>query len=717
MSLNVNESGMNPGEGIERIVDLIEIAGGLPRSTVVVVGGHRIEDLRLVESARDHGIVDRIILVGVKDRITKAVAEVGIDIDPKDIVPAENDEQIARATVDLIKAGGVDIVLKGAISTPILNRHMLPLAIRSTVSLVTVFDAASIADGRPMVLTDAGVTTVCNFGRMQDLVRNAVDVARTVMAINTPRVAILSANEKQIPSLPSTWIGLETAKRSWPDAVVCGPLSFDLATDLESVAIKGLPDLPNAKEVAGRADVLVCPGIDSANALYKTISAMNKYGEASLASITVGFPVPYIILSRSDSLETRLVSIALCAVYVQRSLQNKVHQKPEAVAAPAAKTYRVLTVNPGSTSMKTALFENDQCVQQAEISCEIVSGGALARRDKQVEQLTQLVLDVLDKWGRGNVDAVAARGGFLPRPNEKLSGGAYLVAEKRDGRIVVDEAIVSAVRERPEREHASNYGAPVAAALARKLSAPAIVVDPVVVDEFIPEAEISGYAPIVRRSTSHALSVRAVSRRAAREIGRSLEDINLVVAHLGGGITVAAVRKGRIIDNNIALLGGGPFTPQRAGDLPTGELIDLCFSGRFTRNELIEELTKRGGLMSYLGTDRMEEVEQRIIDNDIRARLVADAMVYQIAKEIGKAFVAAGCDVEAIVLTGGLTRSKRLRDALRRRVIRLAPVVVYEGSLEMAALAASAIDMLSGRQLPLRYQAPGGPKNTGGVKI
>jgi len=309
--------------GIERVVDLIEIAGGLPASTVVVVGGHRVEDLRLVESARDHGIVDRIILVGMKDRIAQAVAEVGIEIDPKDIVPAENDDQIAQATVELIKAGNVDIVLKGAISTPILNRNMLPLAVRSTVSLVTVFDAASISNGRPMILTDAGVTTVCNFERMQDLVQNAIDVARTVMEIDKPRVAILSANEKLIPSLPSTQIGLDTAKRSWTDAVVCGPLSFDLATDLESVSIKGLPDLPNAQEVAGRADILVCPGIDAANILYKTISAMNKYGEASLASITVGFPVPYIILSRSDSLETRLVSIALCAVYIQRSARNK----------------------------------------------------------------------------------------------------------------------------------------------------------------------------------------------------------------------------------------------------------------------------------------------------------------------------------------------------------------------------------------------------------
>lgn len=692
-------------ERLEKVADIIEIAGGLgSASTVVVVGGHRVEDLRLVESARDHGIVGRIILVGLKDRIAKSVAEVGIEIDPEDIVGAENDEQIARATVELIRAGGIDIVLKGAISTPIINRHMLPLAVRPTVSLVTIFDAACIAGGRPIIFTDAGVTTVCNFGRIQDLIRNAVDVAGAVMGIGRSRVAVLSANEKQIPSLPSTWIGLESAKRTWPDAVICGPLSFDLAVDEGSVSIKGMPDLPNAAEVAGRADVLVCPGIDTANVLYKTISAMNKYGEASLASITVGFPVPYIILSRSDSLETRLVSIALSSIYARRSPRKQI--RAQDAPSPAAEVYRVLAVNPGSTSMKAALYENDRCIREIELVCDIPLGGGPSRRRSKVEELTRMVCDMLDQWG-GKVDAVAGRGGFLPRPQGKLSGGIYLVAEERDGRVVVDEEIVSAVMDRPGKEHASNFGIPIAAALARKLGVPAVTVDPVIVDEFTPEAELSGYEPIVRRSTAHALSIHAAAKRAARDIGRPVEEINLVVGHLGGGVTVAAVRGGRMVDNNIALLGGGPFTPQRAGDLPLGELIDLCYSGRFSRDELIAELTKRGGLRSYLGTDRMEEIEERVAGGDGRARLAVDAMVYQMAKEIGKAFVAAGCDVEAIVLTGGLTRSKLVRDGLRKRVIRLAPVMVYEGSLEMAALAAGAVDMLSGRRKPARYKAPG----------
>jgi len=307
---------------LETVADLIEIAGQLPACTVAVVGGDRVEDLRLVESAWDHGIVDRIILIGQHDRIARAVDEVGVEVRAEDIVSVDDEEEAAATTVELIEAGTADIVLKGNISTPVINRHMLPLAIRPTVSLVTVFDAAPIAGGRVMILTDAGVTTNCTFERMQHLVDNAVEVARRVLGIPRPRVAILSANEKQVASLPSTRMGADLAALDWPNAVVYGPLSLDLATDPGSVAIKGLPDRPGADDVAGRADVLVCPGIDAANVLYKAISALNKYGLASLASLTVGFPVPYVILSRADSLETRLESIALGTIYAQRTLES-----------------------------------------------------------------------------------------------------------------------------------------------------------------------------------------------------------------------------------------------------------------------------------------------------------------------------------------------------------------------------------------------------------
>ena len=287
----------------------------MPAANVLIVGGDRLEDLTLLQSARELGIVSRAIIVGNKCKIAQSIEEAGVEINQNDIVNSKNDEETATAAVELIKAGGIDILLKGNISTPVLNKCMLPLAVRPTVSLVSIFEAAPIADGRPMILTDAGFTTVCDFGRMVDLVRNAIEVAQLVMGIDRPKVAILSANEKQIASLPSTRIGLELARHSWPNASVCGPLSFDLASDPQSVAVNGLPDLPGATEVAGQADVLVCPGIDSANILYKAIAAMTKYGPASIAGITVGFTIPYIIISRTDTPKTRLESIALCTVY------------------------------------------------------------------------------------------------------------------------------------------------------------------------------------------------------------------------------------------------------------------------------------------------------------------------------------------------------------------------------------------------------------------
>ncbi len=302
---------------LKSVSDLVGIAGQLPATTILIPGGDRIEDIKLVDTARDFGIIKQAILVGDEAKIRENADKLGVTLE-KDIVIAGTDETIGGQTIELVNDGLVDIVLKGGISTPIINRAMLKLAVRSTVSLASIFDADPIANGRPMILTDAGVTTVCSQDRMIDMILNSVELARTVMEIDRPKVAILSANEKQIPSLPSTAMGLELAQMQWDDAIVCGPLSFDLATDPESVEVKGMPDVPNAEIVAGHADILVCPGIDAANVLYKTVTAMTKYGQASIAGVTLGFKVPYIILSRSDSLATRLESVSLCSIYARR---------------------------------------------------------------------------------------------------------------------------------------------------------------------------------------------------------------------------------------------------------------------------------------------------------------------------------------------------------------------------------------------------------------
>ena len=260
------------------------------------------------------------------------------------------------------------------------------------------------------------MTCVCNFGRMVDLIQNSIEVAQKVMGIAKPKVAILSANEKQIPSLPSTMTGLELSKLKWDQAFVCGPLSFDLATDPESVITKGMPKLPNAEVVAGKADILICPGIDSANIVYKTVASMVKYGDASIGGITLGFKVPYIILSRSDSLSTRLESIALCSIYAQR--KNELRKEPiviESTKADAPK--RVLVVNPGSTSIKIAVYENDNCLFESEAEFKTASIDTSKGRVDQAKSLAQLVKQEFEKSGIESLDAISGRGGFLVHPD------------------------------------------------------------------------------------------------------------------------------------------------------------------------------------------------------------------------------------------------------------------------------------------------------------
>lgn len=304
---------------LKTVLDIIEAAGRLTSSSVIVAGGDRAEDIRLVESARDHGFVDRIVLVGHKTNIEKTVNDLGIEIDRKDILHAGGDEEIAARTVQTALEEDIHVVLKGRVTTAVLSREMLKMANRPTTSLVSMMDASALAGGRLFLMSDPAITTVINFGRLAGIIRNAVDVARMAAGIEKPRVALLSAYEGVLPSLPSTSMALKLAGIQWPDALVCGPLSFDLAMDPEALRIKGMPDLPHAQEVAGKADVLICPNIETGNVLYKCISAQARFGGASVANIAVGFDVSYGVISRADSLECRLASVALCSVFAQRS--------------------------------------------------------------------------------------------------------------------------------------------------------------------------------------------------------------------------------------------------------------------------------------------------------------------------------------------------------------------------------------------------------------
>ena len=301
------------------VSELLDIAGAMPPKTVVIAGGEREADLRLVEAARDHGLIRRVLLVGDPDRVREAGRANRLAIQDADLIPAATEEEIAARTAELVERNEVDLVLKGRISTPILNRALFAFRTRRTVSLVTLFDAPPIGGGRLMAFTDAGVTTICDADRTADLIENAAEIGRTVLGRPCPRAALLSANEKQIKSLPSTMIAAELTARSWEGVRVYGPLSLDLAVDPEAVAAKHLSDIAAEAGVMGCADILVCPGIDAANVLYKALMELCKYGVASTASVAVGLAAPYILLSRADPVEAKLDSIALGCIYAERT--------------------------------------------------------------------------------------------------------------------------------------------------------------------------------------------------------------------------------------------------------------------------------------------------------------------------------------------------------------------------------------------------------------
>jgi butyrate kinase len=429
---------------------------------------------------------------------------------------------------------------------------------------------------------------------------------------------------------------------------------------------------------------------------------MTATGNARMACVTVGIKTPYIITSRSDPERSKIDSIALSCIYsnhLQNTAGNKDAPKPEEVL----KRYHVLTVNPGSTSTKLALHENRQCLKNFEVPRPHKSGLSGEAMDAEVEEYVQQIKEFLTD-DLPKPDAIVGRGGFLNRENQRIKGGVYQVCSVEEGEVREEADIISAVRDCAEMDHASNLGIPIAARLAREFGIPAFSVDPVVSDDLQESARYSGYAPIERKSIGHILSIRASARKAAAMIGRPFEKSGFLVAHIGGGMSVAAIRNGEIIDNTLALLGEGPFTPQRAGTLPQNELIDLCFEGGFDRKSLKVELTKRAGLISYIGEDRMEKIEQRIKDGDEEAEKAVSAMVYQIAKDIGAMNIAIGGPVDAIVLTGGLSRSDFIVGMLKKRVGHLAQMIVFRDTMEMEAMASGALSILRGEAEPRRYQ-------------
>ncbi len=247
-------------------------------------------------------------------------------------------------------------------------------------------------------------------------------------------------------------------------------------------------------------------------------------------------------------------------------------------------------------------------------------------------------------------------------------------------------------------DHPSNCGGLIAFAIGKKLGVPAFIVDPVVVDELIPEARISGMPLVKRKSIFHALNQKAVARQVAKALNKSYMDVNVIIAHLGGGITVGCHRKGYVVDVNNGLDGDGPFSAERSGSVPVGDLIKACYSGAYTLSEMKKLVKGHGGMVAYLGTNDMKVVEKQILEGNETSKLLYDALIYQVCKEIGALSTVVSGELDAIALTGGMAKSDMFVNSVKSKISFLAPVYIFPGEQEMLALAMGALRVLRGEE-------------------
>lgn len=351
----------------------------------------------------------------------------------------------------------------------------------------------------------------------------------------------------------------------------------------------------------------------------------------------------------------------------------------------------VLAINPGSTSTKVSLFEGENELKTFKIDHSKEELDKYKKVADQYDYRLNLIKNWLNDEGipTNSLIAVVGRGGLL-RP---MPGGTYSVTDSmlEDLKIGI------------QGEHASNLGGMLARGLANVENIPSYIVDPVAVDEFNEVARISGLKEIPRKSLIHALNIKAVSHRRANELNKDLKDLNLLVAHLGGGISIAPVEGGKMIDvNNAKEM--GPFSPDRTGGLPVGDIVKMCFSGKYSLAEMKIKIQGEGGLFSYLGTMDGREVQARIDDGDEYAKLIYDAMAYQIGKEIGTYATVLKGKVDNIILTGGLAYSNYLVDKIKEMISFIAEVVVYPGEDEMDALNKGALRVISGQEKAKIYE-------------
>lgn len=352
---------------------------------------------------------------------------------------------------------------------------------------------------------------------------------------------------------------------------------------------------------------------------------------------------------------------------------------------------QILVINPGSTSTKISLFAGEEEIFSENIEHKVEELSRFNRASDQDLYRMELIISYLKKKkiDATKIKAIVGRGGLL----KPIEGGTYRV----------NQSMVADLRKGVQGDHPSNCGGLIAYSIAKNIGCEAFIVDPVVVDELQDVARLSGMPLIQRRSIFHALNQKAVARQAAKKLGKSYSEANLIVAHLGGGITIGAHHHGRVIDVNNGLDGDGPFSPERSGGVPVGDLVKTCFSGEYTYADMKKLITGHGGVVAYLGTNNMKVVEQEVKKGNREFQLIFEGMAYQVAKEIGACATVLKGKIDAICITGGLAYSELMVNLIKERVEWIAPILLFPGEEEMKALALGALRVLRGEEKTKEY--------------
>ena len=353
--------------------------------------------------------------------------------------------------------------------------------------------------------------------------------------------------------------------------------------------------------------------------------------------------------------------------------------------------YRILAINPGSTSTKIGLFDGEKCIFKKTIEHSQEELAPFKEISDQKGFRLQILIKTLEEndVDINSIDAFSGRGGGLVN----CPGGTYTINEK----LYEHASTMFTVK------HPATLGATLAYELGQKYNKPSFCVNPPDVDEFKIEARPTGINGVYRESRIHALNQKEIANRYADKIGKKYKDLNLIICHLGGGISITAHNKGKMIDSNDIANGDGPMTPTRCGTVPVKTLVKLCFSGKYTEKELSGLASRNGGFTSWLNTNDAREVKEMIEKGDQKAKVIYDAMIYQIAKQVGAMYVALKCNCSAIILTGGISNDEYLVKNLKKYIGKLGKIVVMPGEFELEALSAGAIRVLSGKEKPVVY--------------